>query len=266
MDESFLRVVTDDDDTPKKKTIDPFLKVKFDVDPFCSYCPSSGRWRWNELLGVNRCNQIYLRRDKDTVRSLKIFISACFTVDIAVDNLKLRIVEETPAGSGKYVPHELNDDNTILGLHSAVKQNEVWIWVSKKIDMRMWHVLEYKIDHSETTEELKNNNIIMEKTMLLVEDKWLIFVKDHLDIINDIFEFDLLVWLEGGGKEKYMNEERTYINKTIVEQLEQRQDRFERLRINIIRRRVCDETPAIRSEREELLNELYFNGNDPRSV
>jgi hypothetical protein len=155
----------------------------------------------------------------------------------------------------------------ILGLHHAVKQNEVWIWVSKKIDMKMWHVLEYKIDHSETTQELKNNNIIMEKTMLLVEDKWLIFVMENLDIINDIFEFDYLVWLEGGEKEKYMNGERTTNkNKTIVEQLEQRQDRFEHLRINIIRRRVCDGTPAIRSEREDLLNELYFNGNDPRSV
>jgi hypothetical protein len=143
----------------------------------------------------------------------------------------------------------------------------VWIWVSKKIDMKMWHVLEYKIKHSETTQELKHNDSIMEKTMLLVEDKWLNFVKDNLEIINDIFEFDLSVWEDGGEKEKYMNQERTYKNKTIVvEQLEQRQDQFERLCINIIRRRVCDETPEIRLEREDLLNELYFNGNDPRSV
>jgi hypothetical protein len=127
----------------------------------------------------------------------------CFTVDIAVDNIKLRIVEETPAGSGKYVSYELEENNTILGLHHSVKQNEVWIWVSKKVDMKMWHVLEYKIDHSETTQELKKNNIIMEKTMLLVEDKWLTFVSENLEIINDIFEFDLLVWMKGGEKEKY---------------------------------------------------------------
>jgi hypothetical protein len=66
-----------------------------------------------------------------------------------------------------------------------------------------------------------------------------------------------------------MNGERTTNkNKTIVEQLEERQNCFEHLRINIVRQRVCDEMPAIQSEREEdlLNNELYFNGNNTRSL
>jgi hypothetical protein len=34
----------------------------------------------------------------------------------------------------------------------------------------------------------------------------------------------------------------------------------------VIERRVCDETKMIRSEREERLHELYYNGNDPRMI
>jgi hypothetical protein len=77
----------------------------------------------------------------DTVETLKNFILACFILDVAVSNIKLRIVKESFAGSEAYRLWELNDDNAILGLHQAVRDNKLWIWVSKIVDIKMWHVL-----------------------------------------------------------------------------------------------------------------------------
>jgi hypothetical protein len=45
-------------------------------------------------------------------------------------------------------------------LHQAIKNNKLCIWVSKKVDMRMWHVLEYsKVDNSITIEKLEHERI-----------------------------------------------------------------------------------------------------------
>jgi hypothetical protein len=174
MEES-LRVVMDDNETPEKKRRETaFVEIKLDVDPFSSYYPPRDRDAWKDLRGRPRCNKMYLHREVDTVETLKFFISACFTVDIAVSNIKLRIVKETFAGSEAYRPWELNDDNEILGLHQAVRDNKLWIWVSKKVDMKMWHVLEYKVENSITIEKLEHERILIE-TIKEVEDKWLMF-------------------------------------------------------------------------------------------
>jgi hypothetical protein len=193
------------------------VEIKLDVDPFCSYYPPRDRDAWKELRGRPRCNKLYLRRDVDTVETLKIFISACFIVDVAVSNIKLRIVEETFAGSEEYRPWELNDDNAILGLHQAVKDNKLWIWVSKKVDMKMWHVLEYKVDNSITIEKLEHERILIE-AIKEVEDKWLMFVSQNLEKIKSVLEFTLWVWYAEGEREamlkrgKWSRDERKLID------------------------------------------------------
>jgi hypothetical protein len=267
MEES-LRVVTDDDETPEKtKRREPaFVEIKLDVDPFCRYYPPSDRDAWKDLRGRPKCNKLYLRRDVDTVETLKIFISACFIVDVAVSNIKLRIVEETFAGSKAYRPWELNDDNTILGLHQAVKDNKLWIWVSKKVDMRMWHVLEYKVDNSITIEKLEHERILSE-AIAEVEDKWLMFVSQNLEKIKSVLEFTLWVWWTEGEREAMFKRGKlSRDDKKIIEQLEERSVRFDRLRNYVLQRRVLDETESMRLSRKECLHELYYNGNDPRSV
>jgi hypothetical protein len=63
-------VVTDDNDTPakkKQKKIEPFVEVRFDIDPNESYYlpdryysgPLLGK-PWMDLLGESNCNKIYL--------------------------------------------------------------------------------------------------------------------------------------------------------------------------------------------------------------
>jgi hypothetical protein len=206
MDDVSLRVVTDDDETPKKnQQIDPFVEVRFRLDPYEHYyLPDENRWL--ELLGYGTTwNKIFLRRDKDTVHNLKILLSATFVVDVAVENIQLQILQENMPGTGNYIPCHLNDDNIILGLHQAVKDCVVWIWVSKKTDMKMWSVLEHKIDDSTNKMERLWHKDILDDAMKWVEDNWLIFVtkKEISEIIGDILDYTLLVWWEGGEKEKF---------------------------------------------------------------
>jgi hypothetical protein len=88
MDDESLRAVTPDHKnmTKKEKEIEPFVKVILDIKPFCSYyVPHDRRNMWKGLMDVWKCNKIYLQRDRDTVRTLKILLSACFTVDIAIE-------------------------------------------------------------------------------------------------------------------------------------------------------------------------------------
>jgi hypothetical protein len=176
-------------------------------------------------------------------------------------------------GTGNYIPYQHNDDNIILGWHQAVKDGVVWIWVSKKNEMNMWSVLEHKIDNSDNTKEKLWHKDILDDAMKLVEDNWLIFVTDNeiSKIIGDILDYTLLVWLEGGEKENFLMRMRQSgdageITTETINQLEERKQRFEQLRFKVIERRVCDETKMIRSEREERLHELYYNGNDPRMI
>jgi hypothetical protein len=106
----------------------------------------------------------------------------------------------------------------------------------------------------------------MEDALMVVEDKWLVYVSQNLEIIKDVLGYTLLVWLEGGEKEKLLMGGDSTTNIVIIEQLEERRTRFDRLRMDIMKRRVVDETHMMRCEREDRLHELYYNGNDPRSV
>jgi hypothetical protein len=139
--------------------------------------------------------------------------------------------------------------------------------------MKMWSVLEHKIDKSENKKDRLWHKDILDDAMKLVKDNWLIFVTDNenSEIIGDILDYTLLVWLEGGEKDNYLmrmrqsGEERETTTET-VNQLEERKQRFEQLRFKVIERRVCDETKMKRSVREERLHELYYNGNDSRMI
>jgi hypothetical protein len=149
-------------------------------------------------------------------------------VDIAIENIQLRILEETFAGSNRYIPCTLKDDSTILGLHHVVKEkNKVWIWYSKKVDMQMWSVLDHKIEQSKCKEERLFNKNIIKDAMMVVDDKWLVFVSQYLDIINDVLDYTLWVWLEGGEKEKLLMQGDSMANFNIIKQLEERHTRFD---------------------------------------
>jgi hypothetical protein len=188
-------------------------------------------------------------------------------VDIAIENIQLRILKETFAGSNGYITCTLEDNSTVLGLHHAVKEkNKVWIWYSKKVDMQMWSVLDHKIAYSKSKEQRLFYKNIMEDTMKVVEDKWLVFVSQYLEIIYEVLDYTLSVWFEGGEKEKLLMRGDSTTSINIVEQLEECRTRFDRLRMTIMKRRVVDETPMMRYEREDRLHELYYNGNDPRLV
>jgi hypothetical protein len=93
MDESLKAVTPDHPKKNKGKEIEPFVEVILDIEPFCSYyVPHDRRDMWKGLMNVQKCNKLYLWHDKDTVRTLKIILSACFTVDIAIENIELQIL------------------------------------------------------------------------------------------------------------------------------------------------------------------------------
>jgi hypothetical protein len=106
----------------------------------------------------------------------------------------------------------------------------------------------------------------MEDALMVVEDKWLVYVSQNLGIIYEVLDYTLSVWFEGGEKEKQLMRRDSTTNINICEQLEERHNRFDHLQMAIMNRRVVDETPMMRSEREDRLHEMYYNGNDPRSV
>jgi hypothetical protein len=157
-------------------------------------------------------------------------------VDIAIENIQLRILKETIAGLNMYIPCTLEDDSTVLGLHHAVQDNRVWIWYSKKRDMQMWSVLDHKIAYSKNKEQRLFNKNIMEDTMKVVEDKWLIFVSQNLEIIYEVLDYTLLVWFEGGEKEKLVMRGNSTTNINTIKQLEERCTQFDRLQMVVMQR------------------------------
>jgi hypothetical protein len=87
--------------------------------------------------------------------------------------------------------------------------------------MQMWSVLDHKIAKSKSKEERLFNEDIMQDAVKVVEDKWLIYVSQNLEIINDVLDYTLSVWLEGGEKEKLLMRGETMTNINIVKQLEE---------------------------------------------
>jgi hypothetical protein len=70
--------------------------------------------------------------------------------------------------------------------------------------MEMWSVLDHKIAYSESEEERLFNENIMEDALMVVEDKWLVFVSQYLEIIYEVLDYTLSVWFKGGEKEKLL--------------------------------------------------------------
>jgi hypothetical protein len=75
----------------------------------------------------------------------------------------------------------------------------------------------------------------MEDAMKVVEDNWLIYVSQNLEIINDVLDYTLSVWLEGGEKEKLLMRGDSTTNINIVEQLEEHRTQFDRLQMAIMK-------------------------------
>jgi hypothetical protein len=87
--------------------------------------------------------------------------------------------------------------------------------------------------------------------MLLVEDNWLKFVSTNFEVIADILEYTLTVWLEGGEKEKFMQKEYEATTKDeIAQTLEMRKSQFEHLWMTVMQRQVHFETETNISDRE----------------
>jgi hypothetical protein len=95
--------------------------------------------------------------------------------------------------------------------------------------MQMWSVLDHEIAYSKSKEERLFNKNIMEDTMKVVEDKWLVFVSQNLEIIYEVLDYTLSVWFEGGEKEKQLMRGDSTTNINTCEQLEERRTRFDRL-------------------------------------
>jgi hypothetical protein len=95
--------------------------------------------------------------------------------------------------------------------------------------MQMWSVLDHKNEQSRSKEERLFNKNIMEDAMMVVEDKWLVFVSQYLEIINKVLDYTLLVWLEGGEKEKLLMQGDSMTNINIIKQLEEHCTQFDRL-------------------------------------
>jgi hypothetical protein len=79
------------------------------------------------------------------------------------------------------------------------------------------------------------------------------------------FQIHFIGMLEGGEKENFLTQTGDRNPKT-VEQLEKRERLFNHLQTNLFMQRIGDEMPLIRSEREDRLHEMYYNGNDPHAI
>jgi hypothetical protein len=93
------------------------------------------------------------------------------------------------------------------------------------------------------------------------------FVSQNLEKIKSVLDFTLWIWWAEGEREAMFKRGKLSRNdKTIIDLLEERSVRFDRLRNYVVQRRVIDETESMHLSRKECLHELYYNGNDPRSV
>lgn len=218
--------------------------------------------------------RIIPKKTTDTVKKLKIFLSATFTIDISVGNMNLRAVYETnnADGSRKYIPWQLDDDDEIVGLHDCVENNKLLIWVSKKINRNLWHWLENRWeqeiqgkDNRRAAAELEEGEMI-EEAARVIEWEWLKFVRRKSEDIDDVFNFTENVWKNQDEKEKCTVEYGTSTHfSTTVRQIEGRKRLFERFRMNIYLR-YWDETDELRYGRWYRFNELFLEGYNPRSV
>jgi hypothetical protein len=73
----------------------------------------------------------------------------------------------------------------------------------------------------------RGNKNFMEDTMKVVEDKWLVFVSQYLEIIYEVLDYTLSVWFEGGEKEKQLMRGDSTTNINTCEQLEERRTQFD---------------------------------------
>jgi hypothetical protein len=67
--------------------------------------------------------------------------------------------------------------------------------------MKIWSVLDHKIEQSESKEQRLFNKNIMEDAIMVVEDKWLVFVSQNLEIVHDVLDYTFvgLVWRRRKG-------------------------------------------------------------------
>jgi hypothetical protein len=214
MEESFA-VVTDDDNTPIKKIgaeenflaeMDGFLVLDVMFDPDKTYNPPAYDFVKDLCARGDyySCNRFYLPVATADVRMVKIVVSACFAMDLATDNMKLRVrrrLQFAENSKRKYEFVDLYDDNQKLGEHPYLKNNQLFICVSKKFDRDVWEWY-FPVDDADDYEDAK----------MLLEDEWLVFVTQNWKTIDNILSYNERVWHTGGEKKSLMK--RTAENRT----------------------------------------------------
>jgi hypothetical protein len=204
MEESFA-VVTDDDGTPIKKIgaegivpaeMEGFLELDVMFDPEKSYNPQAYDFVKKLCAGGDyySSNRFFLPVVTADVRMVKIVVSACFAMDLATDNMKLRVCRRLQFAENpkcKYEFVDLDDDNQKLGEHPYLKNNQLFICVSKNFDRDVWEWY-FPVDDADDYEDAK----------MLLEDEWLVFVTQNWKTINDILSYNERVWHTGGEKKK----------------------------------------------------------------
>jgi hypothetical protein len=268
--EDTLNIVTDDDNTPVKKNAsdellkwaweEEFVEIMVEMNPLMimSYHPPTAEWE--NLCATGGTSKIlYLRKDHDTVRDLKIFISAYCAIDIAVENMVLTMTKKETKdhndGSRKNISIKLSNDNQIVGLNEFVENGQLIIWVSKNCDMNLWDYWRYKVQNSEDEEERMMNKKSFDDTRMIVEDEWVDFVRMNLTTINGMFQnIEHCCRLMEERNER----SRTFrCAQTKVEHIAQCRRRYENLLCKVLRRR-SNETIAVGLERKAGLNRAYF--------
>jgi hypothetical protein len=168
------------------------------------------------------------------VGELKTFLSACFAIDIAPWNMKLRICRQlhvTENGKKIFEHVEINDPEEILGYHRCVgKSKMLLIWVSKKDDRDMWHLFHDATECGKLKMKVLMDDNDYEDAEKLLMDSWYDFVCAEMKTINTYLDYNEQVWYECGEKEKFMQ---LYQNKPFykasVEHVEERQEKFDLL-------------------------------------
>jgi hypothetical protein len=267
--EELFAVVTDDDGTPIKKIgaegivpaeMEGFLVLDVMFDPDKKYNPPAYDLVKDLCAGGDyySCNRFYLPVATADVRMVKIVVSACFAMDLATDNMKLRVrrrLQFAEHPKRKYEFVDLDDDNEKLGEHPYLKNNQLFICVSKKIDKDVW-------EWYFPGEEADN----YDDARMLLEDEWLVFVTQNWKTIDNILSYNERVWHTGGEKKIFDEENRGkpyYVRN--VQQMEGRRQRLNDLRKSILTRQ-RDESDAIRSERHDRMYAKYFHPQTTRTV
>jgi hypothetical protein len=267
--EELFALVMDDDNTPIKKIgaegivpaeMEGFLVLDVLFDPDKSYNRPSYEFVKELCAGGDyySCKRFYLPKSTADVRMIKIIVSACFAMEVAPDNMKLRVCHRLKCPTNpkrKYEYVDLDEDNQKLGENPWLENNQLTICVSKKIDRDVW---KWYFPGEEVDD--------YDDARMLLEDEWLVFVTQNWKTINDILSYNERVWHTGGEKKKFDEEcqgKSCYMKN--IQQMERRRQRLYDLQESILKRQ-RDESDSIHLERHHRMYAKYFHPKSTRTV